>query len=330
MDYVDSELKPVEESVKEKFIGLKKYLQFLSEINEVQLLYRGEEFRNIKNRLIKKGTSMQEKDVFERAFYFGDKARHFSIDVFTPGRNYLTSISDESDHTFMFIHDRICNILNEPRLQERVNNCTNAWFRQYFLSADSNVDFLRKVKSFDTEKKKINVRDYYLYFLHVAGTAGIRRETMLVSTSKDKSTAVQFSENTKKEKVILHYFIPAPFEDYAIGPWEIEHHKKVIYGTGLPRYYPKGLYPEQNEIAVKGALFPQFILGVELVGKDKFIINNNFIKSCDMNDFKWISQYGFDIDQSNFEKDIFDTGYIRYGEVDGERDFSSYDVLEEP
>lgn len=330
MDYVDSELNPVAESVKEKFIDLTKYLQFLNEKNEVQLLYRGEEFRNIKKRLKSKGTSLKESEIYERAFYFGDKARHFSVDVFTPGRNYLRNIRDESDRTFTFIHERICNILNEPRLQERVNNCTNDWFRRYFLSPGSDIDFLKKVKSCYTEKTKINVRDYYLYFLHVAGTSGIRKETMLVSTSKDKSTAIEFSENTKKEKVILHYFIPAPFEEYAIGPWEIEHHKKVVYGTGLPRYFPKGLYPEQNEIAVKGALFPQFILGIELVGEDKFIINNNFIKGVNMNNIKSISQYGFHIDQSNFERDIFDTGYIRYGEVDGERDFSSYDVLEEP
>ncbi|EOG1931528.1 hypothetical protein ACQFZT_000593 [Providencia stuartii] len=327
MDYVDSELKPVSESVKNKFIDLENHLQALSRQGEVLLLYRGEELRNIKKRLLKQNFFRKENEIYERAFYFGDKARHFSVDVFMPGRSHLMNIRDESDQTFMFIHSRICNILNEPKLSTRVEKYTDDKFRRYFLSPGSDVDFLEKVKSCYTDRTKVNVRDYYLYFLHVAGTPGIRKETMLVSTSKDKSTAIQFSESTKKERVILHYFIPAPFQDYAIGPWEIEHHKKVIYATGLPSYYPKGLYPEQNEIAVKGALFPHFLLGIELAGKNKFIINTNFINADNINNIESIARRGFNIDQQDFEKNIFDTGYIRYGEIDGMREFSSYDVL---
>ncbi|HFD2587316.1 TPA: hypothetical protein ACF24W_004123 [Escherichia coli] len=49
MDYVDSELKPVTESVKEKFIDLEYHLRNLNEQGEVLLLYRGEELHNIKN-----------------------------------------------------------------------------------------------------------------------------------------------------------------------------------------------------------------------------------------------------------------------------------------
>nr|WP_314431766.1 hypothetical protein [uncultured Pantoea sp.] len=330
MDYVDSELKPVAKSVKEKFIELKNHLDLLSKRNEVQLLYRGEEFRNIKKRLKKKGTSLLEREIYDRAFYFGEKARHFSIDVFTPGRDYLTNIRDESDQTFRFIHDRICKVLNDPRISDQVKKYTNEYFRNYFLSPGSIDDFLEKVGLCYTDKIKVKVRDYYLYFLHVAGKSGIRKETMLVSTSKIRNAALKFSASATEGKVLLHYFIPKPFQDYAIGPWEIEHHKNVIIATNLPLYHPKGLFPSQNEIAVKGALFPNFILGIELVGQNKFIINNNFIKNGNMNDNESISRHGFDIDQSNFKKDIFDTGYIRYGEVDGERDFSSYDALEKP
>ncbi len=75
MDYVDSELNPVAESVKNKFIDLKNNLQVLSGQGEVQLLYRGEELRNIKNRLLKQKISCKENEIYERAFYFGDKAR---------------------------------------------------------------------------------------------------------------------------------------------------------------------------------------------------------------------------------------------------------------
>ncbi|EMF0720249.1 hypothetical protein V2E67_004490 [Citrobacter freundii] len=326
MDYLDSELNPVAESVKKKFVDLEYDLQVLSRQREVLRLYRGEELRNIKKRLLKKTVSSKEAEIYERAFYFGEKARHFSVDVFTPGRNYLTNLNDHSDQTFTFIHNRICNILKEPRLSARIEKCTDDSFRQYFLRPGSDVDFLQKSNSCYTDKTKVYARDYYLYFLHVAGSPGIRKETMLVSTSKDKTIAMQFSESTKKERVIFHYFVPAPFQDYAIGPWEIEHHEKIIYATGLPAYSPKGLYPEQNEIAVKGALFPHFLLGIELVGKDKFIINSHFTSANNMNNIQSIVQHGFNIDQTDFEKTIFDTGYIRYGETDGDGVFSSYNV----
>lgn len=326
MDYVDSELNPVAESVKKKFVDLEYELQVLSRQREVLLLYRGEELRNIKKRLLKKTVSSKEAEIYERAFYFGEKARHFSVDVFTPGRNYLTNLNDHSDQTFTFIHNRIYNILKEPKLSARIEKCTDERFRQYFLRPDSDVDFLQKSNSCYTDKTKVYARDYYLYFLHVAGSPGIRKETMLVSTSKDKTIAMQFSESTKKERVIFHYFVPAPFQDYAIGPWEIEHHEKIIYATGLPAYSPKGLYPEQNEIAVKGALFPHFLLGIELVGKDKFIINSHFTSANNMNNIQSIVQHGFNIDQTDFEKTIFDTGYIRYGETDGDGVFSSYNA----
>lgn len=326
MDYVDSELKPVAESVENRFIDLQNRLQVLSEKGEVQLLYRGEDFRNIRNRLQKRNARHEEREVYERAFYFGDKARHFSVDVFTSGRNYLTNIRDESDNTFVFIHDRICKILKEPRLLTRVNKFTSEGFQRYFLKPGSNADFIKKINIYDTDNLKINVRDYYLYLLHVAGSSGIRKETMLVSTSKDKFTAVQFSESAYSGKVIFHYFIPKPFEDYAIGPWRIKHHEKVVSAIGLPLYNSKGLFPRQNEIAVKGALFPKFILGIELVGENKFIINSNFTKNGNMKDIELVARCGFDIDQLNFGNDIFDTAYIRYGEIDGKRDFSSYDV----
>ncbi|ROP62112.1 hypothetical protein EDF81_0594 [Enterobacter sp. BIGb0383] len=326
MDYVDSELNPVTDSVKNRFIDLENHLQTLSGQGEVQLLYRGEQLHNIKKRLIKNPGTEQEKEIYERAFYFGDKARHFSVDVFTPGRNYLTNINDHSNNTFAFIHDRICNILKDPKSSTRVEKCTDNKFRRYFLGADSKDDFLKKINTCYTDKTKINARDYYLYFLHVAGSPGIRKETMLVSTSKDKSVALHFLKSAKKDKVIFHYFVPAPFQDYAIGPWEIEHHAKIIHATGLPQYSPKGLYPDQNEIAIKGALFPQFLLGIELVGKDKFIINASFNKSINKDNIPSIVQHGLVIDQSDFGNSIFGTGYIRYGESDGDGTFSSYDV----
>lgn len=329
MNYVDSELKPVAEDVRNNFLHLKCHLRNLRRVGRVQLLYRGEELSNIQKRLATK----KEDEIYEHAFYVGEKARHFSIDRFELGRDYLTHISDDSEKTFLFILNRIRNVIGEHKLSIRVRKNTTDKFRKYFLSSSSDVDFLEKINNC-TGRERISVRDYYLYFLHVAGSVGIRKEAMLVSTSKNKRIALKFSgsadKKKNKKKVILHYFVPKPFHDYAIGPDDIYYHRHIIKKINLPEYYAKGLFPEQNEIAVKGALLPHFLLGIELIGENKFIINSNFANSDNMNNILRIAKSGFNIDQTDFKYMIFNTGYIRYGEVDEYGLFGNHDIEGNP
>ena len=48
-----------------------------------------------------------------------------------------------------------------------------------------------------------------------------------------------------------------------------------IKKLNLPIYRPTGLHPLQKEISIKGALFPDRILGIELVDKKQFVVNPN-------------------------------------------------------
>ncbi|HEC59848.1 MAG TPA: hypothetical protein ENI24_09815 [Methylophaga sp.] len=330
MEYVGTDLEPLNKDLKNDFLSLRRFLSEQDKSGHLLFLYRGEEQRNIVRRLIngRLGINSGSEEVFQRAFYFGDKARHFAVDVFDDDRNFLTDINDCSDETLAFIYDRICNVLEEPRACQKIKQNTAREFREFFQGRNNLREFIQKINESYTPETKLKVRDYYLYFLHVAGAAGIRRETMFVSTSTDKRVAYEFSiaGRRKKSRIIFHYFIPQPFHLHAIAPWVADHHQRIAYEIGLPTYKPTGLFPKQREVSVKGALFPHFILGVELVNERKFIINSNFCEHDNRADFERIARHGFTIDQSDFHNRLFDTGYIRWGQTDLAGNFESNDV----
>src|SRR5690606_14269653 len=115
---------------------------------------------------------VETPEILYRAFYFGDKARHFAVDIFDDGRNFLTGINDCSDDTISFIYDRIRNVLEVPKVVSQTRENTSSEFRRFFHSQNNRREFLRKINNLPTPEAKLQARDYYLYFLHVAGTAG--------------------------------------------------------------------------------------------------------------------------------------------------------------
>lgn len=327
MEYVDSDLKPLNEELKNDFLSLRSFLSEQDKSGHILFLYRGEEQRNIRRRLANGGLGIETQEVFQRAFYFGDKARHFVGDVFDNERNFLTGINDCSDETLSFIYKRICNVL-ESRNSQRIRQNTSIEFREFFLQQSNRDEFLRRINEPHTPETKLKARDYYLYFLHVAGAVGIRQETMFVSTAINKRVAQGFTRagHGSTSRIIFYYFIPQPFHFHAIAPWVIDHHQRIAYSIGLPTYKPTGLYPKQREVSVKGALFPHLILGIELVDDRKFIINSNFNKHVNRANFERVAREGFAIDQSDFHSRIFDTGYVRWGQTDLNGNFESNDV----
>ncbi|WP_112478901.1 hypothetical protein [Vibrio variabilis] len=314
----------------EEMHKLKSFRSFISEKDkegEVLLLYRGEEQRNVNRRLFSDQSDFVSGKMYERAFYFGEKARHFFIDRFDVDRSFLTGINDCSEETLGFIFDRISNVLNSPERRSRVQENTSEKFREFFGTPSNKRMFVERINDTDNSQSKLNARDYYLYWLHIAGSPGIRTETPLVSTSVDRKVAREFSkvERNPKEKFIFHYFIPKPFHAHAIAPWVSEHHQRIVTGCGLPTYKSLGLYPRQREVAVKGALFPHFIIGIELVSEKRFVVNSQLF-NVDFADFEQVSRQGFPIDQRDFSERVFNTGYIRWGQTDLEGNFAQSDV----
>ncbi|MEJ8756799.1 hypothetical protein WG947_07335 [Pontibacter sp. H259] len=334
MEYIDPNFSIVPTELSNKFLSLKAYLKEQDREGNVLLLYRGEQQQNIHQRLFAGATCRRDELPYDRVFYFGEKARHFSIDNFNPEeRNYLRHINDCSDATFTFIFERIANVLTTPRNKSRIYQNTSIAFRDFFLNRYNLNRFLSKANSAYTPETKLKLRDYYLYFLHGAGQEGVRDETILVSTSTNSQVARRFagyrSRNSREENNItrlrFHYFIPKPFHNFAVSPWIIGHHLCIVEALQLPTFRVHGLYPNQQEVAVKGALFPHYILGVDLIGERRFIINPN-IAHISEQDFFSVSTNGIPVDQSDFNSTIFDTGYKRWGETDGEGNFQQFEI----
>lgn len=107
----------------------------------------------------------------------------------------------------------------------------------------------------------------------------------------------------------------------------VEHHRRISQAFQLPTFKALGLYPYQREVAVKGALFPHYILGIELPDTNKFFINSHIINIGNQEyDFLQVAKDGIPIDQSTFSSHIFDTGYIRWAETDLRGNFNQFNV----
>lgn len=327
MEFVNVDLTPLSKGELDAFKEFNSYLSEEKKSGNILFLYRGEEQKNIKKRLSNGGAGVPQNEIMERAFYFGEKARHFAVDNFDPERNYLTSINDCSDDTLGFIFERIGNVLSDSKMKSKVMENTSRVFREFFLEPNNKLEFIRVINTTYTKNNRLKVRDYYLYFLHVAGSAGVRKETMFVSTSLNKRTALGFSKMPKgnKSRVIFHYFIPQPFYLHAIAPWISEQHRGIAFELRLPTYYALGLFPSQKEVSIKGALFPHFLLGIELVDEKKFIVNSHIENIYNVG-LEQAMRSGIPIDQSDFENRIFDTGYIRWGQTDLQGNFEQFDV----
>ena len=120
--------------------------------------------------------------------------------------------------------------------------------------------------------------------------------------------------------------MPSPFHLYAIAPWVIDQHQRIVSACHLPTYSAFGLFPDQKEIAVKGALFPNFILGIELVDANQFIVNSHVANMAE-EAINNVARLGIPVEQADFSERIFDTGYIRWAQTDSEGKFREFDVL---
>ncbi|EOB3677329.1 hypothetical protein ACHELX_004230 [Vibrio vulnificus] len=316
MELVDINYKPLNSHSEAKFIRLREYLAEKDKEGDILLVYRGEELRNIKKRLFKVPDNVSGEALFDRLFFIGDKARHLHLDGNANDRGALMGLNDCSQETFEYIFRRLQNIC-QGKMRRKVTEHTSNKFQNYFLDDNNLPRFVDSVNRAFNDKSLLKIRDYYLYLLHAAGSEGVRVETTLVSTSTNPKIAYQFSRVHQKpqNKVIFHYFVPAPFYKLAVAPWISEHHQSIVVSCGLPTYKPYGLFPSQREVAIKGALFPHFIIGVELLDKKQFVVNS-YALDLDENQFDYIARSGFDIDQSNFAQRILDTAYLAYGQTD--------------
>ncbi len=286
----------------------------------IVFIYRGD--KKLHKKLFSSNEDFSMSKLYERLFFIGNKAKHFfedSRDI--NNRGCLTNINDRSDETFGFIFDRIANVLSDPKLDSRIHQSCSTRFLQYFQDKNNYEEFVKSINSCANSKdKRLKLRDYYLYFLHIAGSPGIPKETMLVSTSLSIEVAEKFS-GEDINSLIIYGFIPQPYHNLTVSPWLASEYHKIASENSLPTYQPFGLFPEQLEVSVKGALFPCFILGVKQ--NENFVVNPHIfnIKSNEN-----ASKSGIPVNQSDFMNSILASNYMRFISTDRQGHFEQNEI----
>ena len=281
--------------------------------DKIQILYRGESKTTLEDKLKK---SYGNYKFFERLFFMGDKAKFFFKETSSSieNRKYLQSISDVDDETFKFIFKSLHYIFTSEDIvreskQRELNQFKTDEFRfvQFFSDLTNVNKFLdaKKYEVLKTEENLIRLRDYYLYLLH---TYGMENASLFVSTSMKRNVAKKF---TNKDKgIVLWYFIPKPTHYYGVSYLSFQESQAICEDCNLPTY-DKCFYPQDDEVSIKGALFPHFILGIEDRLDKKFVVNPHIFKQT-KNQIPLIPQKGLFINQENFSDKIINSGYAGY------------------
>ncbi|MEA5464225.1 hypothetical protein [Leptothoe sp. PORK10 BA2] len=312
---------------KEIFNSFKDHLIDFYKEGNLLFVYRGETFKRLKKRLFSNYDDFSESKLHERIFLIGEKARHFYTDKpeNSTSRGWLTNINDSSNETFSHLFKRIGNVLSTSGLEHRIYQSCSSRFRKYFSDSKNCQDFLDLINAATDagDEKRLKLRDYYLYFLHVAGSAGIREETMLVSTSLSIETSENFAGEKDSDALTLCGFIPQPYHNFMVSPWLASEYHAIASNHSCPTYQPFGLFPEQFEASIKGALFPCFILGIKQIKNKKFVVNPHIF---DINNFYDAGKHGILVDQSNFMNSILSTKYMRFLSTDLQGNFEQYEL----
>ena len=324
---VDLRGQEISQDNRQIFISFENHLIDTYKEGNLVFIYRGESFKGLQKKLFSNNEDFSKSRLYERLFILGDKARFFFSENMqeTSNRGWLTNINDRSTETFNYIFKRIANVLSTPKLGPRIQMSCSSKFLNFFGDQGNCEEFISLVETStrDNEEDRLKLRDYYLYFLHVAGSAGIRKETMLVSTSLSVEISKDFSGKIDKDKLVLYGFIPQPYHNYLVSPWLASEYHNIASGNGLPTYQPNGLFPEQLEVSVKGAFFSCFMISVKQIENEDFVVNPHIFSILD---YENASKYGIPVQQENFMDSILASGYRRYMHSDFQGNFEQYDL----
>jgi hypothetical protein len=114
-----------------------------------------------------------------------------------------------------------------------------------------------------------------------------------------------------------------PEEPFIVSPWLASEYHMIASEKRLPTYQPFGLFPEQLEISVKGALFSCFLMGFKQVKDDSFVVKPHIFST---NDLDQASRYGIPVKQDDFMNSVLASGYMRFFYTDLQGNFEQYEI----
>lgn len=226
-------------------------------------------------------------------------------------RGCLKSIDDISEGTFEWIFDKITKALKVKSLRKISTKDSRMLefiqkeqaFIDYFNSTKKEK-FIESINIASARFNKLLIRNFYLYLLHTHGKTIINKGlTFFSSTSTDFETAKYFSNGG----MVIICWIPKPFELCGISIQEVKEIGAHLSSFNLPSY-SSDIFHEQNEFALLGGIFPQFIIGYKLIKDDSIILNPYLFEQENLN--KNMIQNGLDIDQSDLHVSAHSDGTI--------------------
>lgn len=313
----DMDLNELTADQTDTFIRASKLISTAYRKNNLLITYRGDGYANLASAL--NVPTDEQGLVYQRAFYFGNKAKHYlERQDKISRRPHLTSIEDVNDSTFIFIFDKIAEISRNADVDRERFWSQNIGLCKFFSQPSNKDYFVTKVKN-ESQVVKAKVRDYYLFLLHTAGKRGVTKESLLVSTSISWEAAAKFNNKNDARKVIYFYFIPTPFDKYCVTANVESELYPVVRSLGLPSYTRgSGLFYWQREVAVRGGLLPHFMLGIHRVDLDQFVVNPHLLK-MPREKLPFIIERGIEINQNDFDERIKETSYQRFSSLEGEQ-----------
>ncbi|MBX3054086.1 MAG: hypothetical protein KF753_21620 [Caldilineaceae bacterium] len=324
-EFSDNGVKPLSGEEQQTVNQLWDILALAFDERQFTIVFRGEKKEKLRAKLFDAQDYFQLGKMFTRLFYFGEKAKYyFEQNKNTLGENdYLKYINDISNETFEFVFKKIHLIVSlsaENLTQKKqivvkkfLDNEGHHEFVTFFQSRENSPCFIRQIEQIADPQERERVRDYYLYLLHTFGRSSIGNMSFFVSTSTNQKTAEYFATGggrKRRQSVIFLYFIPKPLHKHGISHFTaLEFHKRYQH-TGLP-LYNRTFYPRQEEVAIKGALFPHYILGLYDLEHNHFVLNPYIFEQSELA-LKYVPISGLQIDQTLFDDLIKDTGYTGY------------------
>ncbi len=294
-------LKPINEYQEQKLNDVIAFLTTVATDNterSANLVFRGDKLSNLANRLTCKRHDLTLENITSLLFYFGDKARHYYKyeDSSAMARRWLSRIEDTSESTSAIIFDKIVEVVGR-RASEKFRKSNKA-FSEFFV-ADNRSRFVGELSDDQT------ARDYYLYFLHSASSARLGCNTVLVSSSLSYDCPFE-RQKDEPDGSIIYYIVPEPLERYAVSHLRMIAFDKSLEARGLPIYQNRALHPDEDEVAIRGALFSSFMLGLRTMSDNHFIANPHLF--TEENGIESIIS-GLNFDQGDFMDRLSDTGY---------------------
>ena len=97
----------------------------------------------------------------------------------------------------------------------------------------------------------------------------------------------------------------------AVVPWELPGTEETLKQLALPCIPPRGLFPRQAEVSIKGALLPHFVLALQ-IPKTRTIIPNPYLFEYPDIALEDVVRTGIPIDQGRFPDTIFETAFVGF------------------